>query len=71
MKLDKNTLNWLQVDLTARCQASCLECSRNYKGEELNPKMGKAHTWDLPLEILQKAITPEMLKNNVFLKYGS
>ncbi len=65
MKLDKNTLNWLQVDLTARCQASCLECSRNYKGEELNPKMGKAHTWDLPLEILQKAITPEMLKNNL------
>ncbi len=59
-----NILTWVQLDITARCQASCLECSRNIDGGELNPQIGKANTWDLPLDVIKKFITPDMLKGN-------
>lgn len=65
MHINKNKLNWIQIDLTARCQASCLECSRNIDGKEINPYMGKPHSWDMPLDILKKALTPQMLSNNL------
>ena len=65
MIIDKNKLNWIQVDLTARCQASCLDCSRNIEGKELNPSIGKPHSWDMPLDVFEKAVTPEMLSTNL------
>ena len=65
MHINKNKLNWIQIDLTARCQASCLECSRNIDGKEINPYMGKPHSWDMPLDILKKALTPQMLSDNL------
>lgn len=65
MQINKNKLDWIQIDLTARCQASCLECSRNIDGKEINPYIGKPHSWDMPLDVFKKAVTPEMLSNNL------
>tara|TARA_B100001057_G_scaffold313989_1_gene314111 strand:- start:1013 stop:2227 length:1215 start_codon:yes stop_codon:yes gene_type:complete len=65
MIIDKDKLDWVQVDLTARCQAMCLECARNIEGVTVNPYIGKSNTWDMPLEIFQKAVTPSMFKSNL------
>ncbi len=65
MHISKDKLTWIQLDITARCQAMCLECARNIDGKDLNPLIGKANTWDMPLEIFQKAVTPSMLKNSL------
>ena len=68
MQINKNNLEWLQIDITARCQAACLECSRNIDGGEVTPLIGKSNTWDMPIEIFQKAVTKEMLSNPNFKK---
>jgi len=65
MQINKNNLDWIQIDITARCQAMCLECSRNINGKDLNPKIESADSWDMPLNIFQKAVTPEMLSTNL------
>ncbi len=65
MIIDKNKLDWIQIDITARCQAMCLECARNIEGKEVNPDINTADTWDMPLEVFQKAVTPNMLKNSL------
>ena len=61
MIINKNKLDWIQLDITARCQAMCLECSRNINGKDVSPVIENPHSWDMPLEIIQKAITPDML----------
>ena len=68
MQINKNNLEWLQIDITARCQAACLECARNIDGGEVTPLIGKSNTWDMPIEIFQKAVTKEMLSNPNFKK---
>lgn len=68
MRIHKNRLKWIQLDITARCQAMCLECTRNIDGKDLNPKIGCANSWDMPLEIFQKAVTKEMLNDPDQLK---
>ena len=65
MEILSKSLSWVQMDITARCQASCLECSRNIDGGPLNPQIGKSDTWDLSLNIIKKFITPSMLKGNL------
>ena len=65
MHISKDKLTWIQLDITARCQAMCLECSRNIDGKELNPKIGSADSWDMPVELFKKAVTPEMLENSL------
>tara|TARA_E500000178_G_C17038727_1_gene765122 strand:- start:15414 stop:16517 length:1104 start_codon:yes stop_codon:yes gene_type:complete len=65
MQINKNKLNWIQLDITARCQAMCLECARNIDGKDVNPFIGKPHSWDMPLDVIKKAVTPEMLSNNL------
>lgn len=65
MIIDKDKLDWIQLDITARCQAMCLECARNIDGETINPDIGKSNTWDMPIEIFKKAVTPSMLKNSL------
>tara|TARA_B100001057_G_C22825098_1_gene941059 strand:- start:195 stop:1298 length:1104 start_codon:yes stop_codon:yes gene_type:complete len=65
MQIDKDKLEWIQLDITARCQASCIECSRNINGKDLNPFIGKAVSWDMPLDVFKKAVTPSMLKNSL------
>ena len=65
MIIDKDKLEWIQLDITARCQAMCLECARNIRGKEINPDIGKANTWDMPLETFKKAVTPSMLQNSL------
>ena len=46
----------------------CLECSRNINGKDLNPKIESANTWDMPIEIFQKAVTKDMLNDPKKLK---
>jgi len=65
MQINKNNLDWIQIDITARCQAMCLECSRNINGKDLNPKIESADSWDMPLNIFQKAVTPSMLSTSL------
>ena len=65
MIIYKDKLDWIQIDITARCQAMCLECARNIEGKEVNPDINSADTWDMPLEVFQKAVTPDMLKHSL------
>ena len=65
MIIYKDKLDWIQLDITARCQAMCLECARNIEGKDINPNINTADTWDMPLEIFQKAVTPDMLKHSL------
>ena len=65
MIIYKDKLDWIQIDITARCQAMCLECARNIEGKEVNPDINTADTWDMPLEVFQKAVTPDMLKHSL------
>jgi len=68
MQIDKNKLDWIQIDLTARCQAMCLECSRNINGKDVSPAIESADTWDMKMEIFQKAVTTDMLSDPEKLK---
>ena len=65
MIIKRENLDWLQLDITARCNAMCLECSRNHDGLTINSKIGKSDTWDMPIEMIQEVITPDMLKSSL------
>ena len=65
MIIDKNKLDWIQLDITARCQAMCLECARNIDGKEVTPLIQSANTWDMSMELIRKAVTSEMLSTNL------
>ena len=63
MEIKPELLSWAQIDITARCQAMCLDCARNIKGVELNPEIGTSDTWDMPIEILKKFLSLKMLSS--------
>jgi MoaA/NifB/PqqE/SkfB family radical SAM enzyme len=63
MKIKPELLSWAQIDITARCQAMCLDCARNINGVELNPEIGTSDTWDMPIEILKKFLSLKMLSS--------
>ena len=63
MEIKPELLRWAQIDITARCQAMCLDCARNINGVELNPEIGTSDTWDMPIEILKKFLSLKMLSS--------
>ena len=53
-----DTLYFIMVGITARCNAMCPGCPRNIDGSEVNyDVLGPANNWDMPLDLFKKCFT--------------